>query len=189
MLAPINMRLKLKQLIGRETKNAKEGKPARLFFKINNLVDKEIIKKIYEASVAGVEVRLIVRGICSLVPGVPGLSENIEAISVLDRFLEHPRIFCFYNGGKEEIYIGSADLMERNIDFRIEVLSNILDKDVRKQLKEILEMQWKDNVKARTLSFGHLNEYIKPAKGEKLVQSQTAIYSYFKNLYDTRAIK
>ncbi len=189
MLAPINMRLKLKQLISREIKNAKEGKPASLFFKINNLVDKEIIKKLYEASVAGVEIRLIVRGICSLVPGVPGLSENIEAISILDRFLEHPRVFCFHNNGKEEIYIGSADLMERNIDFRIEVLSNILDKDVRKQLKEILEIQWRDNVKARTLTHGHLNEYILPEKGEESVQSQNAIYSYFKSLYENRAIK
>ncbi len=189
ILAPINMRLRLKQMISREIKNAKDKKPAKLFFKINNLVDKDIVKKLYEASCAGVEIKLIVRGICSLVPGVPGLSENIEAISILDRFLEHPRVFCFHNNGKEEIYIGSADIMERNIDYRIEVLANILDKDVRRQLKEILDLQWTDNVKARTLRHGHLNEYIQPEKGDKLIQSQLAIYQYFKENSQKRIVK
>lgn len=184
MVAPLNMRAKLKSLISREIKNAKEKKPAMLFFKINNLVDKEIIKKLYEASNAGVKVKLIVRGICSLVPGVEGLSENVEAISILDRFLEHPRIFYFANNGKEEIYMGSADVMERNIDHRIEVLVSILDKDIKKQLKEILDLQWQDNVKARTLAQGHLNDYIGKEKNATAVRSQIALYDYFKNYYE-----
>lgn len=188
MVAPLNMRQKLKQLITREIKNAKDKKPARLFFKINNLVDKEIIKKLYEASNAGVEIRLIVRGICSLVPGVSGLSENIQAISILDRFLEHSRVYCFYNNGKEEIYMGSADLMERNIDFRIEVLANILDKDIKKQLKEILELSWSDNVKSRTLEHGYLNDYVISKKGDPLIQSQMVIYNYFKNMFDKNQV-
>ncbi|MFI5172895.1 MAG: polyphosphate kinase 1 [Chitinophagales bacterium] len=184
MVAPLNMRQRLKQLIVRETKNAKEKKPAKLFFKMNNLVDKEIIKKLYEASMAGVEIKLIVRGICSLVPGVPGLSENIKAISILDRFLEHSRVYCFHNAGKEEIFLGSADLMERNIDFRVEVLVKVLDKEIQKQLKQVLELHWTDNVKARTLAHGHLNEYIGHKKGEPLVQSQVAVYNYFKEIFD-----
>ncbi len=184
MVAPLNMRAKMKQLISREIKNAKDKKPALLFFKLNNLVDKEIIKKLYEASNAGVKVKLIVRGICSLVPGVEGLSENIEAISILDRYLEHPRIFYFYNNGKEEIYMGSADMMERNIDHRIEVLVSILDKDIKKQLKEILELTWKDNVKARTLVHGHLNDYVTKAKNTEALRSQLALYNYFKSYYE-----
>ena len=184
MVAPLNMRAKMKQLISREIKNAKDKKPALLFFKLNNLVDKEIIKKLYEASNAGVKIKLIVRGICSLVPGVEGLSENIEAISILDRYLEHPRIFYFYNNGKEEIYMGSADMMERNIDHRIEVLVSILDKDIKKQLKEILELTWKDNVKARTLVHGHLNDYVTKAKNADALRSQLALYNYFKSYYE-----
>lgn len=184
MVAPLNMRQKLKQLISREIKFAKDGKPAKLFFKVNNLTDNEIIKKLYDASLAGVEIKLIVRGICSLVPGVAGLSENIQAISILDRFLEHPRILHFHNNGKEEIYIGSADLMERNIDHRIEVMVSILDKDIRKQIKENLDMQWKDNVKARQLAHGHLNDYVPRAKGETAFRSQIELYTYYKNYYE-----
>jgi len=185
MVAPLNMRAKVKQLINREIRFAKEKKSAKIFFKINNLVDMEIIKKLYEASNAGVEVRLIVRGICSLVPGVDGLSENIEAISVLDRYLEHPRMLWFHNNGKDEIYIGSADMMERNIDRRIEVMVNILDKDIKKQLKEILELQWKDNVKARKLAHGHLNDYVEKPKNAVAVRSQFALYDYFKQYYES----
>lgn len=184
LVAPFNLRKKLKQLINREIKFAKEKKPASLFFKINNLVDKEIIKKLYEASNAGVQIRLIVRGICSLVPGVPGMSEHIEAISILDRFLEHPRIFCFGNGGKEEIYIGSADIMERNLDYRIEALVNILDKDVRRQIREVLDLQWGDTIKARQLTQGHLNEYRSTKKHESGYRSQVALYDYYTSYFE-----
>lgn len=179
MVAPINMRQRLKQLINREIKFAREKKPAAIFIKVNNLVDREIVKKLYDASSAGVQIRLIVRGPCSLVPGVEGLSENIQAISILDRFLEHPRIFAFHNNGKEEIFMGSADIMERNLDHRIEVVIQVLDKDIRKMLRDILELQWRENQKARTLAHGHLNEYIPQKTGEKAVRSQMDLYDYF----------
>jgi len=179
LVAPLNMRTRLKSLIQREIKFAREKKRAAIFLKVNNLVDKEIIKKLYEASSAGVDVRLIVRGVCSLVPGIEGLSENVRAISLLDRFLEHPRIFLFHNGGKEEIFVGSADIMERNLDHRIEVVTQILDKDLRKMLTALLELQWRDNEKARTLEHGHLNDYISAGPGETKLRSQIAMYEYF----------
>lgn len=179
LVAPINLRSRLKLLINREIKFAKEKKKAAIFLKVNNLVDKEIIKKLYEASMAGVQIKLIVRGACSIVPGVEGLSDNIEAISVLDRFLEHPRVFAFHNNGKEEVFIGSADIMERNLDHRIEVMVQVLDKDIRKMIKDILTIQWGDNEKARLLGHGHLNDYVKVLPGEKQVRSQMALYDYF----------
>lgn len=179
LVAPLNMRARLKQLINREIKFAREKKPAAIFIKVNNLVDKEIVKKLYDASNAGVKVRLIVRGACSLVPGVEGLSENIEAISILDRFLEHPRVFIFHNNGKEEVFMGSADLMERNLDHRVEVITQILDKDIRRLIKDIIMLQFNDNEKARSLHHGHLNEYVQPGPGEKKVRSQMSLYEYF----------
>lgn len=179
MVAPLNLRARLKQLINREIKFAREKKPAAIFIKVNNLADKEIIKKLYEASNAGVKIRLIVRGVCSLVPGVDGQSENIQAISVLDRFLEHPRVFLFHNNGKEEVFMGSADIMERNLDHRIEVVTQIIDKDICKMLKEILELQWRDNQKARTLVQGHLNDYVAIGPGETPVRSQMELYDFF----------
>ncbi|MBC8045201.1 MAG: polyphosphate kinase 1 [Fimbriimonadaceae bacterium] len=181
LLAPLYLRKQIKQLINREIKFAKAGKPAEIFIKVNNIADKEIVKKLYEASMAGVKIRLIVRGACSVVPGVEGLSENIEGISILDKYLEHARIYYFHNNGKEEIYIGSADMLERNIDFRVEVLVSILDKKIRKQLKENLEIQWSDNQKARSIGHGKLNEYIQLKKGDKPVRSQLALYDYYKN--------
>lgn len=182
LLAPIYLRKQMKQLINREIKFAKAGKHAEIFIKVNNIADREIVKKLYEASQAGVQIRLIARGACSIVPGITGVSENIEGISVLDKYLEHARIYYFHNNGKEEIYIGSADMLERNIDYRVEVLVSILDKKIRKQLKEILEIQWNDNQKARSIAHGRLNEYITVKKGEKPVRSQVDLYEYFKNL-------
>lgn len=189
MIAPVNLRKRMKELINREIKYAKDGKPAFIAMKMNNLVDKEIIKKLYDASMAGVKIRLIVRSACSLVPGVAGLSENIKAISILDRYLEHPRMYWFHNNGKEEIFIGSADMMERNMDFRVEVLVNILSKEIKNQLKDIFEVQWTDNVKARTLLFGHLNEYIKPDKSQQINQSQKALYAYFKSYFEKNIVQ
>jgi polyphosphate kinase len=189
LLAPIYLRKQMKQLINREIKYAKAGKYAEIFIKVNNIADREIVKKIYEASSSGVKIRLIVRGACSVVPGVDGLSENIEGISVLDKYLEHARIYYFHNGGKEEIYIGSADMLERNIDFRVEVLVSILDKKIRKQLKEILEIQWNDNQKARNIAHNKLNEYVAMRRNDKAVRSQLALYEYFKNYNTEKAQK
>lgn len=179
LIAPLTLRKGLKQRIAREIKLARQGKEAYIYCKCNNLVDTEIIKKLYEASRAGVKIRLIVRGACSLVPGIEGLSENIEAISILDKFLEHSRIYIFHNSGKEEIFIGSADIMERNLDYRVEVLTAILDKRIRQRIREIFDIEWNDNIKARTLLHGHLNEYIHRTEEVPPHRSQIELYKYF----------
>ena len=137
-----------------------------------------MVEKLYEASQAGVKIRLIVRGICSLVPGVPGLSDNIEAISILDRFLEHSRVFIFCNKGKEKIYTASADWMDRNLFRRVEVAMPIYDPAIREELKHILELQWRDNTKARLLNEAQDNTYRKRKKDQPAYRAQTDIYHY-----------
>jgi len=136
-----------------------------------------MVDKLYEASRAGVKIQLIIRGICCLVPGVKGMSENIEAISVVDKFLEHPRIFIFGNEGNPKVYISSADWMTRNLDYRVEVGVAIYDKDVKQELLDTFEISWNDNVKARVFSQKHDNAYRKNNK-EK-VRSQFATYDYY----------
>ncbi len=180
LVSPINTRRKFGQLIQSEIRNARAGKPAYMILKMNNLVDEELIRKLYAASQAGVKIRLIVRGICSLVPGVKGMSENIQAISILDRFLEHSRIFLFGNGGKEKIYIGSGDWMVRNLDKRVEVITPVYDKKVRKVLRDMLSIQLQDDIKARVLEEGGTNPYRKE-DGNK-VRSQHALYEYFQEV-------
>jgi polyphosphate kinase len=180
IVSPFRTRKFVVQQIESEIKNAKAGKPAAIFMKLNSLVDETILKKLYAASKAGVKCRLIVRGICVLVPGKPGLSENIEVISIVDRFLEHSRVFIFHNDGDEKYFISSADMMTRNLDHRIEVGCPILDKDIQQELKDMLELQWKDNVKARIIEGKQQNNYRIPKEGETLVRSQEAIYQYFR---------
>jgi len=176
MVAPFNLRSKLTTFINKEIKNAKAGKKAEIFLKLNNLVDEDVIEKLYSASKAGVKIRLIVRGICSLVPGLPGISENIEAISIVDKFLEHNRVFIFHNLGKPELFIGSADLMTRNLDHRIEIVMPIMDEKIKKQLTTIMELQWKDNVKARIFNETQSNFFRTRTATEKAVRSQDAVY-------------
>lgn len=179
MVAPFYLRNKMVRLINREIANARQGKDAWLFFKMNSLVDKKMIKKLYQASAAGVKIRLIIRGICSLVPGQEGLSENIEAISIVDKYLEHPRVFVFGNDGDPEYYIGSADLMTRNLDFRVEVLTPIHSEEPKKQLRDYMEIQWSDNVKARYFDLESTNAYRKSTSRAKN-RSQKKLYDYFK---------
>jgi polyphosphate kinase len=143
---------------------------------VNSLVDETLIRKLYQASRVGVKIRLLVRGICSLIPGIKGLSENIEIHSIIDRYLEHARIFIFGNDGKEEIYISSADWMERNLDYRVEVSVAIYDPFVRKEIREFMELQWRDNVKARLIEGSQPNEYVKREKAEESVRAQMALY-------------
>ena len=150
-VAPYSLRTNIKKLINREKCNAKEGKKARITIKINSLVDKEMIEALYEASQAGVKIRLIVRGICCLVPNVPGLSDNITVISIVGRFLEHSRIYYFYNDGNEAVYLSSADLMERNLDRRVEVMFPIDDENIKKEIIKILKIVYHDTEKARVL--------------------------------------
>lgn len=149
LVAPVNLRSKLMKLIAREVEQAKVGKPARLIFKINHLADPHIIQTLYRASQAGVTIDLIVRGVCCLRPRIPGISDNIRVISIIGQFLEHSRIYYFQNAGKEEFYIGSADLMERNLDRRVEVVAPVSSKKIKLYLKtQILEIMLNDNQQA-----------------------------------------
>lgn len=182
-IAPFNLRTKLNSLIHREIRNARAGKRAEIFFKVNSLVDEGIIQKLYLASKSGVKVRLIVRGICSIVPGLPNLSENIEAISIVDQFLEHSRIFIFYNNGRQEVFFGSADLMTRNIDYRIEVICPVLHPEIRMQFMDLMELQWQDNVKARIFDADQKNTFREVEAGKRKLRSQMDAYDYFLHLY------
>lgn len=148
IVAPINLRERCLQLIDREIEFARNGEAAHMIAKMNSLLDKEIIDKLYEASQAGVKIELIVRGICVLIPGIPGISDNITVRSVVGRFLEHSRIFWFRNGGREEIYIGSADWMPRNLNDRVELMIPISDDSLKQRIKEMILLQLADNQKA-----------------------------------------
>ncbi len=170
-LAPLWLRDKFIQLIKRETKNAKDGKKAFIIAKMNSLCDEGIIRALYEASSAGVQIDLIIRGICCLKVGIPGVSENIRVRSIVGRFLEHSRIFYFHNEGKEEIYMGSADWMPRNLDKRVEILFPVLDERLKKEVIHILDVQLKDTIKAHVLNED--NEYEKiDRRGKKPLLAQ-----------------
>jgi polyphosphate kinase len=179
--SPLYLRRKMYLLIDNEIKNAKSGKEAYIILKLNSLVDNEIINKLYQANDAGVKIKLIIRGICSLKPGVPGLSENVEAISIVDKYLEHSRILIFCNGGNELYYITSADWMTRNLDRRVEVACPIFDKDVQRELRDMIRMQMKDNVKARIINAVQDNIYVN-ADGEEKIRSQAELYKYYRNM-------
>lgn len=177
VLSPFYMRKKMIRLIRTEIKNAKEGKKAFIFLKLNNLVDEELIKLLYQASQANVEIRLYVRGMYSAVANKKGVSENIRARGIVDRFLEHSRIFWFHNSGDDKLFISSADWMTRNLDRRVEVTCPIYNKDIRKELMDIMEIQWQDNVKARILN-KKLNNKFYAGDTEKKIQAQLAIHKY-----------
>lgn len=176
VISPFSMRNHFMRLINQEIKNAKAGKEAWVVIKLNNLVDEMIIKKFYKASQTGVKVKLIIRGICVPIPGIPGLSENIEGISIVDRFLEHSRVLVFCNDNDPKYYITSADWMVRNFDNRIEVACPIYDESIKKDLWEMLQIQLADNTKARILGEGNPNAYKR--NNAPVVRSQEAIYGY-----------
>jgi polyphosphate kinase len=180
VLSPFFLRNKITLMIENEIKNAQEGKKAYIYMKLNNLTDKEIIEQLYVASSAGVKIKLIVRGMLSLVPETAKQSENIKAIGIVDRYLEHSRYFIFCNGGDEEYYISSADLMPRNLDHRIEVTCPIFDKTIREEIRKIFNIQWKDNVKARIFDEDQSNEFVKTGKNR--IQSQIEVYNYIKSI-------
>ncbi len=165
-------------LIEKEIENAKAGKDAFIKIKMNSFTSYKMVDKLYEASNAGVKIQLIIRGICCLVPGIEGMSENIEAISVVDKFLEHTRVFIFGNNGAPKIYISSADWMTRNLDFRVEVGCPIYDEDIKQELLDTFDISWNDNVKARIFSKEQDNAYRKNDKPK--LRSQFAIYDYYK---------
>lgn len=177
IVSPHYSRSSFRKLIDTEIANAKEGRVAGIRLKLNSLSDYNLIDKLYEASGAGVKIKLIVRGICCLIPGVEGMSENIEAISIVDKYLEHPRLFIFENGGDRKIYISSADWMARNLDYRVEISCPIYQEDIKQELIDTFEICWSDNVKARYFSAEKINAY---RKNDKLkVRSQNATYDYY----------
>jgi len=173
MVAPVNLRERMLGLIEREIEHAKAGRPARITAKINRLTDLEVIDALYRASQAGVSIDLIVRGSCMLRPGVPGLSDNIRIRSIVGRFLEHSRVFYFANGGDDDVYIGSADWMTRNLNKRVEVVTPILDANLKRYLKDVVLVAYlKDNVKARILNADGFYERVPMAPGEAPFNSQ-----------------
>ena len=173
IVAPINMREKFLALILREIDNVKAGGEGKLIFKLNALVDPVIISALYEASNEGVKIDLIVRGICCLVPGIEGLSKNINVISIVGRFLEHSRIFYFYNNGNEELYLSSADMMQRNLDRRVEIAFPLENSVLKNELlKTVLKFSLKDNCKARELHPEMKYTFVIPNNGNKNINSQ-----------------
>lgn len=170
-VAPTTLRQNLSSLINQEIENAKSGRPARITAKVNSLVDKPVVKELFTASLAGVKVDLVVRGICSLKPNVPVYSENIQVRSVVGRFLEHSRIYYFYNDGEERIFLASADLMSRNLDRRIEIMFPVEDEDNKQRVKDILEAYLRDTAKARILK-NDGRYYRVDKRGKKLFNSQ-----------------
>jgi polyphosphate kinase len=183
LVSPQFMRNKLVNLIDNEIKFASEGKEAYIILKINNLVDTAMIHKLYQASQNGVKIKLVVRGICALIPGVKGLSENIEAIAIVDKFLEHARVFIFCNNNNEKYYISSADWMTRNLDNRIEVATPIYDPSIQRELRDVIDFQLNDNVKARVVDQFQANVYKKDL-ADTSHHSQLEIYNYYKALED-----
>ncbi|MDB2691795.1 polyphosphate kinase 1 [Luminiphilus sp.] len=181
LVSPHTSRTGIMELIDGEIKNAREGFRAQLFFKCNNLVDKQLTLKLYEASQAGVEIRLVIRGMCSLLPGVSGISENIQAISIVDRYLEHPRVYVAHNRGVPIYFIGSADLMTRNIDSRVEVICPVTDEAAQTLLQDVLDQQWNDNSKARVIDSKQGNEMVASSGRATLVRSQETIHRYLQS--------
>jgi polyphosphate kinase len=173
LVAPLTLRKGIQELVEREIEHQKNGREAHIIFKLNFLVDRPITQLLYRASQAGVKVDLLVRGMCCLRPGLPGVSENIRVISIVGRFLEHSRIFYFRNGGDETVLIGSADLMVRNLDRRVEILFPIEDpKLIRHLREEVLGIYLADNVKARLMKPDGSYERLAPAPGTKAINSQ-----------------
>ncbi|RKE94699.1 polyphosphate kinase 1 [Ichthyenterobacterium magnum] len=177
--SPHYSKSKLFALIDKEIENVKHGRPAYIKLKLNSISSYKMIDKLYEASRAGVKIKMIVRGICCLVPGVKGMSENIEIISIIDKFLEHTRLYIFCNNNNEKVYISSADWMTRNIENRVEVSSPIYQDDIKQELLSIFDICWKDNVKARILNQTQDNQYRKNDSPKFRAQFET--YNYYLN--------
>lgn len=180
IVSPIDSRPAIYKLIDNEIKNAKAGKPAYMVLKMNSLADEQLIIKLYQANNAGVKIQMIIRGMCGLVPGVKGYSENIEIISIVDKYLEHARVHIYCNGGNELIYLTSADFMSRNIDSRVEVGFPVYDENLKKELRDIINIQLSDNTKAREINSLNSNKYHKTLS-DIPVRAQIDIYNYLKN--------
>lgn len=185
-MAPVTLKSRLIDMIDREIKLSTPENPGLIIAKMNSLAQPEIIRKLYEASQAGVKIELNVRGICMLVPGVKGLSETITVVSIIDRYLEHSRIFYFQNGGSEELYLSSADWMDRNLDRRIELMFPVIDRDVFKTVKETLLLYFQDNTHSHVLQSDGSWKPNAPAKKELAVRAQEVLYKKYKKRSETR---
>ncbi len=182
IVSPFTMRKEFNNLIRREIKNVKKGLKGEITLKLNNLVDKEMINHLYQASQAGVNINLIVRSACSLVTELPGYSDNIKAYSIVDKFLEHARIFIFHNGGNEKVFISSADWMTRNLDHRSEVATPVYDEKIKKIMKDLISIQLKGNQKVRIIDRHQTNKYKQPATNEEIIRVQDKTYEYLKSI-------
>lgn len=183
LVAPIQLRARLSELVMREAEHAREGRPARIIIKVNAVTDDQMIRVLYRASQAGVDLDLIVRGICSLRPGIPGVSDHIKVRSIVGRFLEHSRIYWFQNGGDDEMYIGSADLMERNLDRRVETLCPVLDPDIREHLRDVvLNAYLQDTDRAMVLDA--TGRYNRPAPGAESLDAQRLLIEHYTQQHD-----
>lgn len=181
MVSPQNSRRLLYEMVDREIANAQQGLPSGITLKLNNLVDKGTVDRLYAASSSGVPVNLLVRGMCSLIPNLEGISDNIRAISIVDRYLEHDRVYIFENGGDKKVYLSSADWMTRNIDYRIEVATLLLDPRLKQRVLDIIDILFSDTVKARYIDKELSNRYV-PRGNRRKVRAQLAIYDYIKSL-------
>ena len=179
LVGQFNLRTDLEALIDFEIAQAQAGQRAEILLKLNSIEDLPMIEKLYQASQAGVKVQLIVRGICSLIPGLQGFSENITAISIVDRYLEHARVFIFHHGGEERMYLSSADWMVRNLDFRVETAFPIYDEHIRNQIRDLMAIQLSDNVKARIIDRQSSNAYRRDGS-DLAVRAQSETYYYIK---------
>lgn len=184
-MAPVTLKSRLLSMIQREIDRSDSERPGLIIAKMNSLTHSEVISALYKASQAGVKILLNVRGICMLVPGVQGLSENIKVVSIVDRYLEHARIFYFQNGGAEEIYLSSADWMNRNLDRRIELMFPVLDHDVFKEVKSILNTYFEDNTNAQVLKENGTWEPVKRNPDEKERRAQEILYKRYKRRADS----
>lgn len=168
-------------MIDKEIANAQSGLPSGITLKLNNLVDKGLVDRLYAASSSGVPVNLLIRGMCSLIPQLEGISDNVKVISIVDRFLEHDRVYVFENGGDKKVFLSSADWMTRNIDYRIEVAAPLLDPRLKQRILDILDLLFNDTVKARYIDKELSNRYV-PRGNRRKLRGQLAIYEYIKSL-------
>jgi len=180
VVSPVDSRPAYFRMIDNEIKNAKAKKSAYIILKMNSLADEQLIAKLYHANNAGVKIQLIVRGMCCLIAGVKGYSENIEVISIIDKYLEHSRVHIYCNGGDELVYLTSADFMTRNIDTRVEVGFPIYDEQLKKEIRDIVNFQLMDNTKAREINSHNTNKYHRN-RSDVSYRAQVDIYNYLKN--------
>lgn len=179
MVSPNSMKNRIINLLNTEIKNAKAGKEAWVKVKINHITDKDVVKKLYEVSQAGVKIDIVIRGNCSLVPGVEGVSENIHCVGIIDRYLEHARILIFCNGGHNKYFLGSADWMPRNLVSRVEVFTSVYDPDLRADLLRTVNYGLKDNQNGRIVDGKGTNAFLELGEGEVPFRSQEALYNAY----------